>query len=843
MAYTATMTRSAKPRSGLALGGLGAGWFEMRQDGIFYNWSIFNNRPLGTGTPFKLAPCSILFFVIRYQEAGREPKLRLLQIEDNCGAAGFTDLPHYSMFPWLSGVDQIEYSASFPFVQLRFTDLGMPVVIELEAYTPFIPHDVKNSSLPAAFFNFTVTSHRKNPVEFMLLACLRNVVGYDQPLSHKRYVCTPHAEADYQACELTCTGIDPAHSSAGTLGLASLSPHSTYYLGWEHCPYYETVLRSLTLPNIDDTPARHTPHPQTGELTAHEYCFATLAQSQTLTGAGDTFAHTFVVGWHFPNQYALEPGLPAGAPPRPAARREGHYYANFFNSALEVTRYAVRNQADLYTRSKAFQKAFYDSAAPAYVLDQINAQLNTLVTNSWLTQAGDFGLLTGLNDPRERSSLNALDLLLYSGAATAALFPELDRNVMRTHSRCVSPAGWVRQAIQQNFDLGLASPPPPRPDWSAAYVYLALRTGLWSADRLYLEEIWPTVKRVLEHVLNTQDPNGDGLPDMAGPLGPYHSLPMYGLSAYVGSQWLSALAAAIQTAEILADQPARAHYTAAFQKALANFEAKAWNGQHYRLYNDEGGPQGNRDEGCLADQMIGQWAGHLLGQELLDKTRIKLALKHIVKINYHPDYGLRNCTWPDEIYFSNCDKEIRGDQTNMAWSGIELGLASFLLYEGLYDEALRLVKNVDDRYRKFGLYWDHKETGGHSYRALSAWTLLNALLGLAYANGHYTFMPHCPGNPLKLFFAHSDGTATFMRDVTENDEVITLTVHTGCFRLQALTLEMTRSRVVRLRLTAGNTSLAPEDFEWQSRERRLDIKFHTLVTVAAGQNLTLDIAR
>ena len=78
MAYTATMTREAKPRSGVALGGIGAGWFELRQDSIFYNWNIFNNRPLGLGAPFNMANDSILFFVVRYQEAGQEPRMRLL---------------------------------------------------------------------------------------------------------------------------------------------------------------------------------------------------------------------------------------------------------------------------------------------------------------------------------------------------------------------------------------------------------------------------------------------------------------------------------------------------------------------------------------------------------------------------------------------------------------------------------------------------------------------------------------------------------------------------------------------------------------------------------------------
>jgi non-lysosomal glucosylceramidase len=49
MAYKTTMRMENQPRSGMALGGMGSGWFELRQNGRFYNWSIFNNEPYGTG--------------------------------------------------------------------------------------------------------------------------------------------------------------------------------------------------------------------------------------------------------------------------------------------------------------------------------------------------------------------------------------------------------------------------------------------------------------------------------------------------------------------------------------------------------------------------------------------------------------------------------------------------------------------------------------------------------------------------------------------------------------------------------------------------------------------------
>src|SRR5687767_12363021 len=64
-----------RARSGIALGGLGTGSVELRKDGQFYNWTIFNNQPLGTGPAFDFATYpnndaleSMQFFVVRYQE-------------------------------------------------------------------------------------------------------------------------------------------------------------------------------------------------------------------------------------------------------------------------------------------------------------------------------------------------------------------------------------------------------------------------------------------------------------------------------------------------------------------------------------------------------------------------------------------------------------------------------------------------------------------------------------------------------------------------------------------------------------------------------------------------------
>lgn len=137
--YTATMQREDKPRSGVALGGIGTGGIELRKDGVFTNWHIFNNLPFGSGAKLPFAEDSLLFFVVRYQIPGQPARMKILQIDSGYSVAAIPN--HYYIFPWLTGVDRIEYRARFPFVWMRFLDEEMPFVIDMEAFSSFIPLD------------------------------------------------------------------------------------------------------------------------------------------------------------------------------------------------------------------------------------------------------------------------------------------------------------------------------------------------------------------------------------------------------------------------------------------------------------------------------------------------------------------------------------------------------------------------------------------------------------------------------------------------------------------------------------------------------------------------------
>lgn len=835
MSIKATMELKHRPRSGMALGGVGSGWFELRHDGRFYNWSILNNEPYGTGPRLGAIGENALFFLVRYEVKGEQPRIKILEIPDRHNVAAQSS--QLFSYPFITGIERIGYDASFPFSRLRFTDGEMPLVIEMEAFSPFIPHDVKNSSLPAAVFNFKITSTSARPVRVELIGSFENMIGHD--ISRKRFTGRVDRGAGHTMLEVGAELVDPAHDTWGTQAFSLLDCDGTFYMGWDHRhPCWEHVIEKAGLPNIDDVANRnYGKDPETGGKLARGAMRSLLAVSRELKPKAAT-THTFLYTWFVPNRYA---GMTHKRKEQGATlderRLEGYYYANFFSSAADVALY-VRDDLDgLTARTRRFQRDFFDSTAPAFVLDQINSHLNTFLTSAWLTKAADFGIQEGMTDDRNWGPLATIDVSMYGAVPIAALFPGLEQNTMRAHGRLQRPNGEIGHGIDRNFGMiDTHEAVHSRLDLPSQFVLLALRGYFWTSDMGYLREMWPHVTRALEYVLRERDANGDLLPDMGGAMCSYDNFPMYGAASFVASLWLAALAHAVTAAKALGDNEAVTRYSGILEKARAVFEEKLWKKNYYILYNDLGGPKGDTDEGCLTDQIIGQWAMHLSGLGyLLDRRRVRTALAQILKRNSRY-WGLRNCTWPGDTFVMPVAPSNWGDQGNTCWSGTELCFASFLMFEGLVDEALAVIRHVDDRYRREGLYFDHQEFGGHYFRPMGSWAIVNAMLGLELHDGRLTFAPRLKGNSQRLFFAVPHATGHYTRKSAGGKTTVTLSISTGEVNCREMVFGLQGGTLRKVAVKA------PAACEHSIRKGNLVVEFAEPVTLKAGEKVTVTVA-
>ncbi len=779
---------SYHPRSGIAHGGIGAGSIELRKDGQFYNWSIFNNHPRGTGPIFKLATLprsndesSLLFFIVRYQVAGEDAKIKLLQLNNEYNEAALVGIAYY--YPWMTAIEQIEYEARFPDTKMKFTDSEMPFVIEMIVHSPFIPHDIKNSALPSVYFDFTVTNHSKKMVNVFLIGTLRNLVGYD---SKEKYFTSNLVECKgYKYFDLSVEGMDKEHPSFGHMGLASLSDESTYYLGWEHKhPYYELLVVNNTFPNIDDTEGRNKIDKETGKKRGmYQYesydqrHFSSIGITKDLQ-QGESFNHQFLLSWYFPNAYGSHnaPNEKERAAwnseknywvNQKITKKIGNYYNNFFSSSADVAEYMIQNKSELIGKTRRFFDDYFSSDLDPFLLEQISSQLNTFRTSATFNQAGQFGMREGMSADKSWGPNITSDVTYYGSSSIISLFPELQLSSMRAHKGVQQTNGDIAHGLAYDLDYtqngtwGVSH----RVDLVGNYIQMVIRDFMWTDNRQFINEMWPSLKKAFEFAIKRWDLNGDGMPDMNGIMSSYDNFPMYGLASYIHSQWLNTAKGMYEVAKILNDTEMEQKAETIYKKAAVLMEQHLWNGEYYVLANDIAGDKGI-DDGCLTDQVIGQWMAHQSGfGHLLNPDHVKSALKKVLEMSYKPDFGLRNCTWPKyPDLFPIHESELWVDQANTCWTGVELAFASFLMYEDMYNEALQVAKTVDDRYRKNGLYFDHQEFGGHYLRPMAAWGILNGALGFAVRNNNYIFSPCIPKDNYKLLFAFNKGTAFFRKN-------------------------------------------------------------------------------
>ena len=146
-------------RIGMPVGGLFAGQLYLAGDGRLWHWDIFNDANFTTGTGHYATPMPQTSpleqgFALRITQNGKT-KVRTLD------AAGFPDVTFTGQYP----IGVVNYAAA-----------GCPVAVELEAFSPFVPLNIADSSYPATILRFTLTNNSGQPAAVQIGGWLENKV-------------------------------------------------------------------------------------------------------------------------------------------------------------------------------------------------------------------------------------------------------------------------------------------------------------------------------------------------------------------------------------------------------------------------------------------------------------------------------------------------------------------------------------------------------------------------------------------------------------------------------------------------------------------------------------------
>jgi uncharacterized protein (DUF608 family) len=675
---------------------------------------------------------------------------------------------------------EASFLARFPFGTVTLNDRTIPFEVEVTGWSPFIPGDSDNSSLPVGALEYRF----RNPTSRSLDAVFS--------FNAKNFMAVGQEGDSIQSLEkgfvLHQKGTEKNPEYEGSFAVfvdedKAVVDHCWFKGGW-----WDSV--TLAWKNIEESRLVDNP-PMEGRSPG-----ASLFVPFTLD-AGESKTVRLMFSWYVPNTTLKRGNDPAGASGAQGAYRP--WYAGRFKDIREVVEYWRGNYESLREKSALFRDTFYDTTLPEEVVEAVAANLTILKSPTVLRQTdGRLWCWEGCCDERGCCHGSCTHVWNYA-QALAHLFPDLERSLRWTEfheSQNDEGHQTFRSAIpirQVAHDFHAAS------DGQLGGIMKTHREWRISGDEAWLRSFWPEVKLSLDFCILNWDPRGTGVLEE-----PHHNtydIEFWGPDGMCTSFYLGALAAAVEMGTALGEDVSE--YQDLLEKGTAFLEGELFNGEYFHqktrweglaaqytplsaadsgpgykevadLLNREG-PKYQYGTGCLSDVVLGFWLARMCGLgEIADPVKVKSTLKAIHKYNLkhdltdHPnpqrpafavgtDGGLLLCTWPRGGALS-----LPFVYSNEVWTGIEYQVASHLMMEGMVEEGLEIVRVCRDRYDGTIRNPFNEYECGHWYaRAMSSYGLIQGLTGVRYDAVEKTlYIDSRIGNRFRSFLSTATGFGT-----------------------------------------------------------------------------------
>lgn len=722
----------------MPLGGVGTGNLALHADGSLRQWQVQN-------TVNHVAYLPHTFFALAWRGHNANGA-KLLQTQEFWNQENFT--------PSVTATDHIvpeelkrtlkdkdhakttQVEAAYPVMDLTY-DLDAPLQVKQTAWSPLVPGDADESAWPVAVFEFEITSNHGHPLSVSLLSSLQNSVGWNgafpiRGLEVEGYggnfnLPTPEGVA------LRNADLPADHPFQGVTLHAGLGGHLSRTPQYRDLDrLWDNFRRGDLTPNSDQTTS---PKGQTWN--------SAIAQRIDLQ-PGETKTLTFLLAWHFPNRYVDWDQWPEHIPARGSRFYLGNRYAHRGDPTFWITDF-INRLPELREKTFAYRDEVHNNL-PDPIASAVGSCVANLRTNVclWNEDGRFYGFEGGHGASTWQPTggccpLNCTHVWNYE-QGLVELWPELFRTMRETDWLLnLSPSDrlphrvTVPSYIRKLWDVPIDGPRHPALDGLTAAVLKTLQYA--RTNREWLPTVYPQVKRGLGWVMTHAD-RGDGL--IEGEQPNTYDIHLYGPNTFIGSQYLAALLAMAELAEIMGEDPAPYR-----NRALSGgqaYDETCWNGEYYVQRIPEGCDApfqfGN---GCVADQLLGQWwAHHLDLGYVLPREHVQSAVKAIHRRNYRRSFlGFKQAP---RVFASDHDQgllvaayegvkrpEVPLLYSDEAWTGLEYSFAALCLYEGLTEEALEIVTATRARYDgQQRNPFNEIECGDHYIRALSAWSLPKA---------------------------------------------------------------------------------------------------------------------
>ena len=783
---------------GMPVGGACAGQLYLGGDGKLWRWDIFNQH-IGTGDAHYAHPPRPDYpidqgFAIRITQGGKS-QVRALD------KTGFSD---------------VRFTGEYPIGFVTYADDQCPVSASLEAFSPFIPLNTFDSSLPATLIEFTLANRSRDRVEIELAGWMQNGVclysGKQSAGRRKNVMTTLAGTGDMLLCSAEPERPDDQSLRAkpdwGTMGLvllgagegnlfsARLPEGAAPAVIWKDAATFQR----RSEPNKPDKAGR-----ETSELRISSG-IATTTLDGLLRGAlgrrlslapGARETVTFVMAWCFPNL------------PHPADKNmtSGNYYAKHFADATAVARYVADNFERLARDTRLWHETWYDSTLPYWALNRTFLNTSIVATSTcrrW--RSGRFWCWEGVG-----CCIGTCTHVWHYAHAVARLFPDLERSTREIQDLDTGfDAATGSIGMRGEFERLSAT------DGQTGTILRLYREHQMSADDDFLNRNWPRIRKASEFLVQ-QDGNDDGI--LEGNQPNTLDTSYFGPNAMISSLYVASVRAAEQMAREVGDIEFAQRLQRIVEKGSERISTLLWNGEYFIQIPDPNHPDALKTgDGCFIDQVFGQsWAWQVGLGRILPRDKTISALRALWKYNFAPDVGpfravhkpgrwyampgeagLIMCSWPRGGYEHSKGKvnPTFSGYLNECMNGFEYQAAGHMIWEGLLIQGLAVTRALHDRYHPSKRNpWNEIECGDHYARSMASYGVYLALCGYEHHGpaGHLGFAPRITPEDFRAAFTTAQGWGTFEQKRDANGQRDTIHLQWGRLRIRTLRFEVSPS--------------------------------------------------
>lgn len=795
------------------LGGIGTGNILIGGRGNILEFEIFNRAQRDELPPY------MTFFSLWCNEGDQDSVAMILERRHFDNFTNGFGVPRQQL-SGLPRFDEVRWNGAPPFILLEFVDRRVPLDIRLECFSPMIPLDVPNSSIPVGTFTWTVSNPTDRTMEFALAFNISNPFGN----LNYRDVKPGHRIRNTAIRDENLSGVyfesllDPSHEDYGNMAVVTDHGQEDIVTAWPLGGWWDDAHLLWSEFSGDGR------FPVVTDSIMHEGQ-KQLVSSILVRGElapGDTDTVKYYLSWMVPN-HRLET-VQAFGEDEIAGHMTGNYYAREYDDALEVLDYFVQNESELVKFSRKFYQNLTGGSVPRPVIDAAASNV-AMLTSNLLSRVdnGDVHAWEGLGPNFGCCPGNCTHVWNYA-QTLASLFPSLERNMRETAFLTQTfKSGY--QCFRTTFPIGDHHFKNVAADGQMGSIMRVYREWKFSGDSLWLAGLWPSVRRALEFAwkgpsLDSKeaawvknrvpwDPEREGV--LRGDQHNTYDINFLGPNMMTGSLYLGAIKACSEMAEYLGYTGLSKEYLELFQRGRNRYDELLWNGSWYtqkvevidgltipaRLKTADGNIKYQYGSGCLADQLLGQFLAFNSGLGyLMDTGKVQKSLQSIFDHNYIPSFadfhnvqrvyalndegGLVICTWPD-----GNREQIPFPYAEETWTGVEYQVAATMIRAGLVDEGLEVTRAVRGRYAGYNRNpYAEIESGFYYSRALSSWAVFLALSGFEYdgASKSISFDPVYSQDDFSSFWSTGSGWGNFK----QTEQEINLEVDYGNLTLHRL---------------------------------------------------------